>query len=270
MNISSLSLLALLLVISISSCHKNDAETTGRFAAYPSCSIIAPPTPVHLDPYYTKYLNCNGIAIVAGDSVPDEALYAADSIATYMISGLDAVQQKLLEAGGYVALSPGNNAVASLPEWTAHGITGGSRGGFILADAVVGTCAANLLCQTDTANNGIESSILVHEFTHLIDQAGLRVLYPDFENELQAAYDSAMANGLWANTYAAGSKEEYLAELMRIWYEVKTTVGPPEGNGAHNNIVRRVQLQFYDDWGYILIFNYFNPYDQMPCCSRLP
>ena len=51
--------------------------------------------------------------------------------------------------------------------------------------------------------------ILVHELAHAVHLLGAEYVIPGFSLRLRQAYDSALAQGKWLNTYAAGNVREY-------------------------------------------------------------
>src|SRR5207302_10364187 len=57
-----------------------------------------------------------------------------------------------------------------------------------------------------------DESIAVHEFCHTID-AALGRIDPDWRARLSRTYKSALANGLWKNTYTGSNQAEYWAEI---------------------------------------------------------
>ena len=87
-------------------------------------------------------------------------------------------------------------------------------------------------------------SILIHEFSHGMHIMGLRYTDSAFEPALKAAFDSAISNGVWKNTYAATNKEEYWAEGVQSWFDANLQARPP--NGIHNEINTREELKRYD------------------------
>ena len=84
-------------------------------------------------------------------------------------------------------------------------------------------------------------NILIHEFSHGIHLMGLNTVDSRFESRLRKAYDEALRNGLWANTYAATNKEEYWAEGVQSWFDTNR-----EYDGEHNHVDTRAELKQYD------------------------
>ena len=78
------------------------------------------------------------------------------------------------------------------------------------------SCAEeNLLGYPGTRYYG--ENILVHEFSHAI-MGAIRTAEPALFAEIQAAYQEAMAKGLWKNHYASTTANEYWAEGTQTWF----------------------------------------------------
>ncbi len=91
---------------------------------------------------------------------------------------------------------------------------------------------------------GVHEDIFLHEFAHSVDLMALEDLDPDFLDEVQAAYDDALANNLFENTYADDTVEEYWAEGVQTWFNTNLESDPP--NGLHNSVNTRAELESYD------------------------
>jgi hypothetical protein len=119
----------------------------------------------------------------------------------------------------------------------------------------------NVLCYANDAYAG--ENIFIHEFAHTIAIMGLQDVDPLFDSRLQAAYDAAIASGLWVNTYAATNKEEYWAEGVQAWYNANLESDPPDG--VHNAINTRAELATYDPGLYQLMLEVF-PEETIALC----
>jgi hypothetical protein len=64
---------------------------------------------------------------------------------------------------------------------------------------------------------------------------------PTFDSRLKAAYDKAMAAGLWKNKYAATNHHEYFAEGVQSWFDDNR-----ENDHDHNHVNTRKELIEYD------------------------
>ena len=104
----------------------------------------------------------------------------------------------------------------------------------------------NVLCTVNDPYQagGVHEDIFLHEFAHSVDLMALEDLDPDFRAAVQAAYDDALANNLYQNTYAEETAEEYWAEGVQTWFNTNLESDPP--NGLHNSIDTRAELESYD------------------------
>jgi len=105
----------------------------------------------------------------------------------------------------------------------------------------------NVLCYNNDpyqAPLGVHEDIFLHEFAHSVDLMALEDLNPDFRDAVQAAYDDAVANNLFENTYADDNVEEYWAEGVQTWFNANLESDPP--NGLHNSVNTRAELASYD------------------------
>lgn len=66
--------------------------------------------------------------------------------------------------------------------------------------------------------------ICIHEFAHSIHLIGILCVYPDFNDRLEKLMDAALVAGKWKNMYTATNIEEYWAEGVRDWFDVKAEV----------------------------------------------
>jgi hypothetical protein len=85
-----------------------------------------------------------------------------------------------------------------------------------------------------------DESIGVHEFCHTIDSA-LRSLDPGWTARRNAAYQKAMAKGLWKFSYAAGNPGEFWAEVAQSYFDCNRV-----NNWNHGPVGTREQLKAYD------------------------
>ncbi|MEU6486109.1 hypothetical protein [Streptomyces sp. NPDC046887] len=84
-----------------------------------------------------------------------------------------------------------------------------------------------------------------HEFGHSVADMALTHIDPDFQRQLDAALANARAKGLWRNTYAQTNYHEYWAEGLQSYFDINRA-GPAGGDGVHNDIDTRSELQRYD------------------------
>lgn len=267
-------LVALIIVVTVG-CKKDEpgngtGGTTGtsyRFEGFETCDVIAPPADVNLSSYYSKFTNCDGIPVIGNAEVPDEAFDVAHQTMAFMLQGQNGVKNKLIERGEYyILVAPGDNP-RDVPEFA--NVTGTVNSGIYWDQT---RCAASnaggLLCMVDVEPWDGHNNVFVHEFAHMIDVSGLRLIDPDFENQLNSAYAAAQASGAWDNTYAMTNKTEYFAVCVQIYFEVGYPFVEGPGDGNWNGIVTRADLQQADPTIYNLIASKFQSGLNVPGCIQ--
>ncbi len=228
-----------------------------------SPKITAPPAFLGLDGFYKKYIDAEGIPIVSSDKVSDEALRRAWKIVRNMLKNIPAEKAQMIANKLRVGIIGINEQPTDMPEYsdlyTAFpGVDWNNRArayGATIQRPLTTNCEENMLCmQSIDRYKGEE--ILTHEFAHAIHELGIRFTTPSFDNELLAAFNNAIANNLWTNTYAISDVREYWAEGVQCWFNSNLEANPPDG--VHNQINTRAELQTYDPVLYNLIKRYFS------------
>ena len=69
--------------------------------------------------------------------------------------------------------------------------------------------------------------------------------------------DAAVAKGRWKNVYASTNIAEYWAEGVQDWFNVNAEVNKDDGDGKHNKINTREELQRYDPGLYSILKRFF-------------
>ena len=208
-------------------------------------------------------MNVNGIHVVSSWRVPDSCFYAA-----YV--SLDALT-KMMPAEVMVSLTSRNTRIGIMARY--EGTTDIPEHAFLANDTTINwdlrarglggtlhmpfsTCAEeNILAyQIDKYH---AEDIMIHEFAHTIHNVGISPVYPDFNDELQASLDKALAEGKWKNVYAATNIEEYWAEGVQTWFNVNAEVNNDGGDGKHNKVNTREELKRYDPGLYSILARFF-------------
>ncbi|MDR0538488.1 MAG: hypothetical protein LBH04_10695 [Tannerellaceae bacterium] len=240
------------------------ASDAGGFVALTDTPLISPPPDsLHLDAFYKKYMNVSGIHVVSSWRVPDSCFYAAYISIKSLADALPPeVMQSLTSRNTRIGIMARYEGTTDIPEhaylkndtslnWDvrARGLGGD-------LDEPLSTCAEeNILAyQIDKYH---AEDILIHEFAHTIHFAGIAPVYPDFNRELQSALDSAVAEGRWTNVYAATNIAEYWAEGVQDWFNVNAEVDDDNGDGKHNKINTREELERYDPRLYNILSRFF-------------
>lgn len=207
----------------------------------PPAPISAPPASLHLDSFYTKYLDAGGIPITTSARVPDAALLAARDIVMTMLSKRPDIRRELIREGSRVGVMATNEYTTDLPEqrdWKKPAIddsrlTGCDRQAYLKIAAMsdreywntrargmggIYTTGAteNLLGYPGSVYYG--ENILVHEFGHAILTA-IQSADPRLYARVEAAYAHAKAAGLWSGAYAMTTVQEYWAEGVQFWFD---------------------------------------------------
>lgn len=243
--------------------NQTSSEESVMIALTDTPVISAPPAELKLDPFYKKYMNVNGIHVVSSWRVPDSCFYAA----YISIKALtDVLPKEVLESmtsrNTRIGIMARYEGTTDIPEhaflvndttlnWDvrARGLGGSIRMPF-------STCAEeNILAyQIDKYH---AEDILIHEFAHTIHNVGISPVYSDFNNELKASLDAAVAKGRWENVYASTNIEEYWAEGVQNWFNVNAEVDMDGGDGKHNKINTREELKRYDPGLYAILARFF-------------
>ncbi|MDR2498171.1 MAG: hypothetical protein LBD28_01885 [Tannerellaceae bacterium] len=236
--------------------------------------ITSPPDSLHLHPFYSKYMNINGIHVSSSWRVPDSCFRAAFITINALTGVLPAeVMQSLTSRNTRIGIMARYEGTTDIPEhaylandtalnWDvrARGLGGSLR-------LPLSTCAEeNILAyQIDKYH---AEDILIHEFAHTIHFVGIAPVFPDFNDELQMALDSALAEGKWQNVYAATNIAEYWAEGVQNWFNVNAEVDNNGGDGKHNKINTREELKRYDPRLYNILARFFPELNQQISLHR--
>jgi hypothetical protein len=154
------------------------------------------------------------------------------------------VRRAMIHSGSRLIIIAHNEFTTDIPEhahlqpkdyWDARARgLGGDRN-----DPVCSCSEENLLCFPGDPYS--TENILIHEFAHNIHLRGLVNLDPTFDDRLEQAYQSAVAEGLWKTKYAATNRNEYWAEGVQSWFSNNR---PPDHD--HNHVDTRAELRQYD------------------------
>jgi hypothetical protein len=233
--------------------------------ACPQLSPIAPPAALGLDPFYTRYVDSGGIAIVGSDGVPAEAFARAHYVIANMLQDQPCARAAIVDSGIRVAILSRDEVTSDIPEYSDFydafpGVDWDTRGrgfGATLVRPVTSGSVDNLL--EDSTDPWVGENILLHEMAHSYWEFGVRDLLGGIamDARLDAAYEEASATGLWADTYALTNPAEYWAEGVQTWFNNNATADPP--NGIHNWVDSRSELAEYDPVLFDLISELFSP-----------
>ncbi len=219
-------------------------------AAAAGAQTVSTPVPekvrasLKLDPFYQKYLDASGFAIVSSAKVRDQALREAAWIVDQLLTGRDDIRKALAANGVRLAVMAHNEYTTDIPEhakltpkdyWDRR-----ARGLGASPDAPAVSCGEeNLLCFP--GDHYKAENILVHEFAHAIHLMGLNTVDPTFDGRLEKTFARSLALGRWKGSYAASSYSEYWAEGVQSWFNNNR-----ENDASHNHVNTRAELVEYD------------------------
>ena len=116
---------------------------------------VEPPSLLGLHRFYTKYLDSDGIPIVSGSAVPDEALYAARVIFGEMLAARPDPSSTMAELGVRVVIMARSTVRSDLPEFPADSFWDArTRGGGFFHDPMVVFAERRTYWATDLAVAG--------------------------------------------------------------------------------------------------------------------
>ncbi|HSQ55849.1 MAG TPA: hypothetical protein VLM40_08880 [Gemmata sp.] len=202
--------------------------------------------------FYKKHLDIGGgLSVVAAAEVADEALHRTHHIVTHLLAGRPDILQLMAKTGTRLIVIGKDQVYTDMPDYR------NSRNPDYLNERVRGTggLAVTSFGEENLLNLPIDryddESIAVHEFCHTID-AALRQIDPAWRGKLGQTYKTALAKGLWKNTYAASNQAEYWAEICQSYFDCNRV-----NNWNHGPIATREELKEYDPEGYELVHDTF-------------
>lgn len=219
-----------------------------------------------LNPFYTKYLDLEGLPILANTVVRDTAMYQARYIAWNMLKKVPKAREEMIKCHFRIGVVGYKQNITDLPEckmmkvwWPDTDWDQRGRGyGATLQLPVMSIGEENLVRIPGYRERYSTESIMVHEFAHNVDFA-LRRVSRAFADSLKSAFRQAKREGLWAGTYSMSNDAEYFAEGAQAWYNTCRMVVPAVGEGQKRpfKLKTREQLKAYDPRLYALCASVF-------------
>lgn len=201
--------------------------------------------------FYGKYVEVNGLPVVAASAVDDRALTRTQEIVRGLLAGRPDVLEAMVKIKMYLIIIGKDQVYTDMPEYRHNDNPA------YMNERVRGTGGRptsfgeeNLLCLSSDRYD--DESLGVHEFCHTIDTA-LGQVDQEWRQKLRATYRAAMDKGLWKNAYAASNPGEYWAEICQSYFDCNRV-----NNWNHGPIGTREQLKEYDPVGYELVRKTFN------------
>ncbi|CAH1266495.1 CHL1 [Branchiostoma lanceolatum] len=194
---------------------------------------------------FQKYLHAYGIPILGSSILPDDALRRACYDVLFMLADRKDIRDSYYNYYGRAAIMAETEVTLDIPEHSGLDPSFNTRarglGGTVSKPVSTGA-EENVLCYNIDSYK--VEDMFFFAFAQGLDILGARKVISDFLTRLQAAYDSALANGLWANTYADDSRDGYWAEGVQSFFNVNHERDPSDG--IHNHVNTRAELRTYD------------------------
>ena len=226
---------------------RTDAPSGGGDAPQVS-PITAPPPSLGVSTFYTKYLDADGIPIVASAVVADAAVIEAQRELRKLGAQRPELRTKLRDAKHYVIIMGKSQVFTDLPEYVnlyqlypdfdwnklAREMSANSALPF------TSVAEENIMC--DPSDPWAGESLMVYAFAQTWHTMGFGDVGPagSFDARLTAAFDAAKTSGHFTNTWAISSKYAYFAEGAQDWFDANREANPP--NGVHGTINTRAEL----------------------------
>ena len=235
----------------------------------PPTVVTVPHPSQEFDPFYKKYLDWGGIPILGSENVPDEAFYVAQEIANNMFLNRQDLKNVMIAENWRIGIMAEAEVTTDIPEhknlyemfpdvdWDnrARGLGG------TLENRITTAAEENLLTYGSVRDRYYRENILIHELAHPLMNVALRNA-PDGNrilDQIVDAYDSALRDGLWNDTYAATNAHEYWAEGVQSWFNANAESIPSDG--VHNSVNTKEELQTYDPKLAKILFDVFRDND---------
>lgn len=240
----------------------------------PRDPIVAPPDSLSYSGFYTKCVYFQGMPIIASSKVDDRALrrivYTFGKLLARAPKG---TMKAMVDAHVHYSIIASVEGQTDLPEYAR--LKNDPRTDWNKRARGLGgrTCSGgeeNILEYPNDRYKG--ECIYIHEFSHTLDAYGFSKVDPNFTKDITDAYDQAMKDGLWQNTYSKTNRYEYWAEGVQMYFDCARVANPP--NGVHNEVGNREALKRYDPRLYAVVNREFggNPwrYEWSYCTTKLP
>jgi hypothetical protein len=215
--------------------HKETGKPVELISDYVRAQMLPVPESLGVSPFYKKYVDAQGIPVIASDKVPDAALLVARDIVNTMLALRPDLRKALIGRKWRTGVIAEVEMTMDIPEYAHMKRPGASREEPVtqadrdyhanrsrgLGGNPTTGAEENLLGYPGTRYWG--EHIFVHEFAHAIMGGGIRDVDPGMFAEIRASYDAAMAAGKYVHVdgrkhYATTNAGEYWAEGVQWWF----------------------------------------------------
>ncbi len=236
----------------------------------PLHGLYAPPPVLALDPFYTKHLDADGLAIVSSANTDDETLFRVAAIIDDVLANREDIRERLVARGVYVAISAESERVNELPEFRDLFDGWSTRSpSLVLGLGPSGNTpmyvSERLVYCTDWAATELQD-VVVHETAHAIEFA-----FGDTpEGEIlfrtrDALFQADREAGRYESTYRMTNASEYWAVAVQTWFGLST----PSGHFMPNHVDTRGELREYSPVLAALIEKTFGETEVTSSCFRV-
>ena len=191
---------------------------------------VPPPANVRrafdLASFYQQWIDVRGFPVLASGKVSPYAVKEAAYLIHRMIGHRRDILRTFARNKERFSIIGYNETTTQIPEYSYlqpnFYVDIRTRGlGSAEPNLTTSTSEENLLHYPGDPYFGF--SVLLHELAHAVHERGLSRIDPGFDDRLRITYESAIAEGLWKDTYAAVNHKEYWAEGSEAWFNPKTT-----------------------------------------------
>jgi hypothetical protein len=209
-----------------------------------ACEVSAPPAELGFDPFHQKYCDANGIPVSASAQVDDLALQNVTLETKQIMSMRPDLLRQTVENSLRVIIKAEEEVLTDIPEYSdlyerfpdTLDFDAYAGIGATFALPISSTSEENAMCADHPRDfYHADYGLHIHEFTHSLENLGLRFVDPTWNDRRDETYNAAMADGLWAYTYANTNSKEYLAEGAVSFF-----------NARLDQIATREHLRSYD------------------------
>ena len=196
--------------------------------------------------WYAKYVDADGIPVLGSAQVSDAALLKARANAIVLMrTAPRSVAATLRSQRNRIVILGLSETVRDIPEYAAafpsSDADAGYWGGFGATKSLPITSGTedNLL-----RNRNLEN-VFIHEFGHTIAELGLAVSDPEFQSQLQSHSTGHAKRACGTAPMRHPARRKYWAEGVQSYFDVNRE-GPSGGDGVHNGVNTRSELEGYD------------------------
>ena len=208
---------------------------------------------------YRKFAHAYNIPILGTEWADDEAMKRACYVVRFLFADRRDLREAFYRSWGRIAVMSKEEVTINIPEHShLPELYNSARGlGGTLHIPVASGATENLLCQKDDPNK--KEDMFVHVLGHTIRRISITMILATFQSRLMGAYMTSRTNGLWTNTRALYTVDEYFAQGVLAFFNVSA----PYHEGTYNEINTREKLERYDPGLYSLIKEVF------PCMNTI-